>query len=126
MTERNTNPRVSRLKDQGHEFDLDGTTPAERIDMMWQLALDAWAFAGDANAEPRLSRHIDIWIRRSDANAAPVWRALQRFGAPVYDLTPIDLLTSIDDVDFDDAWQHRLTVDLVDLESLDRPSPDSA
>ena len=32
--------------------------PAERLAMMWQLALDAWAFAGDRGAQSRLPRHV--------------------------------------------------------------------
>ena len=33
-------------------------TPADRLAMMWQLTLDAWAFAGERVAESRLPRHI--------------------------------------------------------------------
>jgi hypothetical protein len=33
-------------------------TPAERVDMMWQLTLDAWSFTGAPIAESRLPRHI--------------------------------------------------------------------
>jgi hypothetical protein len=50
--------RVSRLDEQGTEPDLLKATPAERLAMMWQLTLDAWAFAGDKRAESRLQRHI--------------------------------------------------------------------
>ena len=50
--------RVTRLKEQGQESDLQSTTAAERLAMMWQLALDAWAFKGNSVAESRLSRHI--------------------------------------------------------------------
>ena len=64
---------------------------------------------------------MDIWIRCSDGNAQRVWRALQRFGAPLTDVTlnnlktpdavfqigvaprRIDSLMSIDGVAFDDA-----------------------
>lgn len=55
--------RRSRLHDQGRENDLDGTTPAERIGMMWQLALDAWAMMGQPIVEPRLPRHVVRTIR---------------------------------------------------------------
>jgi hypothetical protein len=37
---------------------------AERLGMMWQLALDAWAFTGDAVAESRLPRDIVSVHRR--------------------------------------------------------------
>ena len=49
--------RVTRLKDQGEENDLEGTSVEERIGMMWQLAIDAWAFKGEP-IEPRLPRHV--------------------------------------------------------------------
>jgi hypothetical protein len=54
--------RITRLQDQGQEQDLVGTTPEERVAMMWQLALDAWAFMGEP-VEPEFSRHITRVIR---------------------------------------------------------------
>jgi hypothetical protein len=54
----------ARLKDQGKESDLASTTAAERWAMMWQLALDAWAFKGEPVAESRLPRHIVRVLRR--------------------------------------------------------------
>ena len=50
--------RVGKLNEQGQEDDLQHTTAAERIGMMWQLALDAWAFKGEPVAESRLPRHV--------------------------------------------------------------------
>jgi hypothetical protein len=50
--------RVKRLHEQGKERDLENTTPAERLSMVWQLTLDAWTFKGEVLAEPRLPRHI--------------------------------------------------------------------
>jgi hypothetical protein len=65
MTKPNRQVRISRLEEQGEETDLDATTPAERIGMMWQLALDAWAFMGEpVAAESRLPRHIVRVLRR--------------------------------------------------------------
>jgi hypothetical protein len=52
MGEENRTIRVTRLRDQGREPDLKDTTPEERVGMMWQLALDAWAMMGDRDAEP--------------------------------------------------------------------------
>lgn len=49
--------RITSLREQGQETDLDPTTPAERLSMMWQLAQDAWAFMGEPVAESRLLRH---------------------------------------------------------------------
>ncbi len=83
-----------------------------------------------AHGFPRSTGDIDIWIRPAADNAACVWRALARFGAPRHDLSlddlasadvvfqiglaprRIDLLTSIDGVEFDEAWPHRVVVDL--------------
>jgi hypothetical protein len=56
--------RIGSLYEQGKETDLDDTTPAERLSMMWQLALDAWTFKGEALAESRLPRHV-VSVRRS-------------------------------------------------------------
>jgi len=56
--------RITRLRDQGKEDDLKGTTAEERIGMMWQLAQDAWAFMGEPIAEPKLSRHIVRVVKR--------------------------------------------------------------
>jgi hypothetical protein len=56
--------RRSTLKEQGQETDLVGTTVAERIAMMWPLALDAWAFMGEPVVESRLPRHIVRILRR--------------------------------------------------------------
>lgn len=60
---RDTPVRVSTLAEQGAELDIEGTTPAQRLGMMWQLALDAWAFKGEAVAQPRLPRHLVRVIR---------------------------------------------------------------
>jgi hypothetical protein len=56
--------RIQKLSEQGKESDLRETTPAERLAMMWQLALDAWAFKGEPLAESRLPRHIVRVLRR--------------------------------------------------------------
>ena len=56
--------RVRKLSEQGTEPDLKDTTPAERIAMMWQLALDAWDFMGEPVVEPRLPRHVVRVVRR--------------------------------------------------------------
>ena len=82
----------------------------------------------------RATGDIDLWIRISDANAERVWRALQTFGAPLFDLnvkdlkTPgmvfqiglvpsrIDVITQIDGVEFEDAWQEHKTVKIENLQ----------
>jgi hypothetical protein len=91
------------------------------------------AFALAAHGLPRATGDIDIWVRRSEDNARRIWRALQRFGAPLHEVTTqdfalpdlvfqigvaprrIDLLTFIDGVDFDEAWPHRITAELEGL-----------
>ena len=72
MKHRNTTVRITSLKDQGYESDLENTTPAERIDMMWQLACDAWAFTGNFDAESRLPRHVVRVIRGAWPHRLPV------------------------------------------------------
>jgi len=56
--------RVTKLSDQGRELDLRDTTPAERIGMIWQLTLDAWAFVEGFDAESRLPRDVVRVVRR--------------------------------------------------------------
>jgi hypothetical protein len=84
------------------------------------------AFAVAAHGIPRATGDIDIWVNPDPANAERVWRALQRFGAPLANLVPsdftqtdlvfqmgvrprrIDLMTAISGVDWDEAWPTRL------------------
>ena len=74
----------------------------------------------------RFTKDLDLWIRPSVANAERVWTALERFGAPMsrlqkgdlsrkamvvqIGLAPnrIDLLTHVDGLEFEDAWQGRI------------------
>ena len=56
VSERNIQVRKTSLKEETD--DLKNTTAAERWAMMWQLALDAWAFKGEPIAEPELQRNI--------------------------------------------------------------------
>ena len=43
---------------------LKDKTPQQLLGMMWQLALNAWAFKDNLNAEPRLQRHVVVLKRR--------------------------------------------------------------
>jgi hypothetical protein len=92
------------------------------------LLVGAYALA--AHGFPRATGDMDIWIRCSHENAQRVWHALQRFGPPLSDLTlddlktpdtafqigvaprRIDILTSIDGVEFAEAWPHRLLIEV--------------
>jgi hypothetical protein len=103
---------LSALSDEGAEFLIVG------------------AFAMAAHGCVRATGDIDIWIRPTPDNASRVWRALQSFGAPTFDLhhqdlsTPdivfqiglpprrIDILTSIAGVSFEAAWPMRLNIQL--------------
>lgn len=76
--------------------------------------------------EPRYTKDLDLWVRPDPENAERVFRALRAFGAPLRGVEPadfsrpgttyqigvppnrIDVLTSIDAVEFDDAWDGRV------------------
>ncbi len=91
------------------------------------------AYALAAHGFPRATGDIDLWIRRSEENAERVLQALKRFGAPTHSLsindlkTPgivfqvglaprrIDILTSIDGAEFDEAWPHCKQIELEGL-----------
>ena len=95
------------------------------------LIVGAYALA--AHGRPRATGDLDIWVDCTHENAQHVWRALQRFGAPLQGMTAedlktpgvvlqigvapcrIDLMTSIDGVEFRDAWPHRITIAVEDL-----------
>jgi len=53
------------------------------------LLVGAYALA--AHGYPRATMDIDIWVMPSPKNADAVLRALQRFGAPLHNLTKEDL-----------------------------------
>jgi hypothetical protein len=87
------------------------------------LVVGAHALA--AHGLPRATGDIDIWVQPTKENADRVWQAIESFGAPNRNLarddlyTPntvfqigvepqrIDILTSIDGVEFAEAWQDR-------------------
>ena len=95
----------------------------ERVDY---LLVGAYALA--VHGLPRATGDMDIWIHSTVDNARRVWRALSKFGAPLSDLNEadllnpgvvfqigvapsrVDILTSIDGVEFPDAWKDRLDV----------------
>src|SRR5262249_23044268 len=95
------------------------------------LVVGAYALA--AHGLPRATGDIDLWIKRDERNAGRVWRSLAKFGAPLSDLKEgdfsspgmvyqigvapnrIDILTSIDGVEFNDAWKQRVEVSIEGL-----------
>jgi hypothetical protein len=84
------------------------------------------AYALSAHGLPRATGDLDIWVRPTAENAGRIWRALDRFCAPLSKLRVedfcdpdlvfqigvapyrIDLLTSITGVSFEEAWQARI------------------
>ena len=98
------------------------------------------AYALAAHGFPRATGDIDIWVRNSFENAQKVMRALMKFGAPLSNLSEedftapdiivqlgvepsrIDLLTGIDGIEFDEAWQNKVdvTVDGLEIDILSK------
>jgi hypothetical protein len=92
------------------------------------------AYALAAHGIPRATGDIDIWVRNTPENARSIIRALAKFGAPLSNISEddftspnmvvqlgvepsrIDLMTSIDGVEFDEAWKRRTQVIIDDLE----------
>ena len=88
------------------------------------------AYALAAHGYPRATGDIDIWVRSSSENSSRVYKALAKFGAPLQDLSPqdfsnpdvifqigvaprrIDIITSITGVDFSEAWQETLQIEI--------------
>jgi hypothetical protein len=90
------------------------------------------AHALAAHGRVRATKDLDVWIRPSPDNAQRAMVALAAFGAPLHELSEsdlavpgtifqigvapirIDVITSIDGVDFAKAWSARLTVPFAD------------
>jgi len=88
------------------------------------------AYAMAAHGYPRSTMDIDLWIRPEHDNAVLVLNALEDFGAPIGDLSKddlvkegiifqigvaprrIDILTSVDGVNFEDAFSHSEVADI--------------
>src|SRR3954471_2406773 len=89
------------------------------------LIVGAYALA--VHGHVRATKDLDVWVKPDEDNARRVFRALQAYGAPTDELTEddfaapgltfqigiapirIDVLSSIDGVDFDAAWPKRVT-----------------
>lgn len=94
------------------------------------LIVGAHALA--AHGHVRATKDLDVWVRPASDNAGRVLAALRAFGAPLRDLTEadlaaaglvfqigvaplrIDIMTSIDGVEFADAWPARLSTKFAD------------
>lgn len=116
-------------KDLNPDFiDILADFSSEKVEYM---IVGGWALA--FHGYVRATGDIDLWIRISRENAERVWRALKRFGAPLFDLTledllrpgmvyqmgvppnRIDILNEITGVDFDDAWNCKTSIQVDDL-----------
>lgn len=91
------------------------------------------AYAMACHGYPRATGDLDLWVRADPQTAPKVFRALAEFGAPMHDLkvedlsTPgvvfqigvapsrIDILTSITGVQFEDAWENRMPIEIEGL-----------
>ncbi len=100
------------------------------------------AYAVMKYSEPRFTKDLDIWIQATSENAERVFRSLQEFGAPLDGLTAddfaadgffqmgrppvrVDILMSLDGVEFETAWSNRaesllgdVSVNVIGLEDL--------
>lgn len=91
------------------------------------------AYAVAAHGFPRATGDLDIWVR-ADAESAPkVLSALQAFGAPLHEIKEtdfaspsvvfqigippgrIDLLTIVSGLEFDSAWNNRISLTIDDV-----------
>ena len=90
------------------------------------------AHALAAHGHVRATKDLDVWVRPARDNAARVLSALRAFGAPLHDLTQsdlaapglvfqigvaplrIDIMTSIDCVEFAEAWPARMLTKFAD------------
>ncbi len=89
-------------------------------------------YAVSFHSQPKATKDLDILIKSDPANAAAVYAALAKFGAPLHNLAPedfiekgkfyrmgrpplmIDILPEISGVDFDAAWEKRIEVEIGD------------
>ena len=88
------------------------------------------AYAMAAHGYPRSTMDIDLWVMPDPENSILVLQALEDFGAPSGDLSPedlqkegivfqigvaprrIDILTSVDGLEFTDAFTHSDTIEI--------------
>jgi len=91
------------------------------------------AYAVMHHTEPRYTKDLDVWVERTKTNARRVHRALDRFGAPLADLSVddltqpdivfqigvepvrIDILTSIHGLTFPSAYKRAVAGQYADI-----------
>jgi hypothetical protein len=92
------------------------------------LLVGAYALA--VHGHPRATGDLDIWVHADSKNAPRVLQSLAAFGAPLDDLTiedlskpgvvfqigvepsRIDILTAISGVEFNRAWDRRVSIEM--------------
>jgi hypothetical protein len=78
------------------------------------------------HARPRFTKDLDVWVNPTKENAARVWEALQKFGAPMKDVkvesftdrqlvyqigvepNRIDIMMGTPGIEFDEAWTNHV------------------
>ena len=91
------------------------------------------AYAMAVHGYPRSTMDIDLWVMPDPKNALLVIQALENFGAPISDLSPkdlekeglifqigvapcrIDIITSVDGLQFEDAFTHSVLIDIEEI-----------
>jgi hypothetical protein len=91
------------------------------------LVIGGYAFI--QYAEPRYTKDLDLWISTNASNAAAIFRALRKFGAPLTDMSEqdfaqegyfyqmgyppvrVDILMGIPGVEFESAWSSRVEIE---------------
>lgn len=91
------------------------------------------AYAVTFHGRPRFTKDLDLWVEPTLGNAKRVYAALAAFGAPlgdvvIADLTQprivfqigvapnrIDVLTSVEALDFASAWERRVPATYLDV-----------
>lgn len=99
-------------------------------------------YAVMAYAEPRFTKDFDVWVNTEGENPQKVYRALAEFGAPLAGIEPgdfgkkgvvfqmgvspvrVDVIMSIDGVEFSDAWDNRTRISFGDLDGWVISKPD--
>jgi len=99
------------------------------------------AFAMGFHSLPRTTGDIDFWVRPTDENSIRVWQAIQDFGLGSIGFTPhdiadgntlmmgvppgrIDLLPVISGVNFDEAWERKVSGKLGGIDVFFLSEPD--
>ena len=95
------------------------------------LVVGAYALA--AHGLPRATGDIDLWVRPGAENSEKIWRAFEKFGAPMKGLEKgdfeesdlivqigraprrIDVLTSVSGLEYESAWKNRKVVEIEGL-----------